>query len=132
MKRPLIAIGGMTAAALLAAGMTIGGSSSAAAQPDDYSAIPVSPNVITDSTAYTAAAPMINPNGQPGVTTIYTHRDDSRQITNTILVLPDPQAATNAINGIQSGLGDRVTNAKTQQAAVGTGGTGSFAMRGIL
>ena len=61
MNRPLIAIGGVTAAALLAAGMTIGGFSSAAAEPGDYSAIPVSPNVITDSTAYTAAAPTINP-----------------------------------------------------------------------
>ncbi|MDT5325108.1 MAG: hypothetical protein QOF25_2260 [Mycobacterium sp.] len=123
MNRPLIAIGGVTAAALLTAGMTIGGSSSAAAQPGDYSAIPVSPNVITDSTAYTAAAPMINPNGQPGVTTVYTHRDNTRQVTNTILVLPDPEAATNAISEIQSGLGNRVTNGKTQPAAVGTGGT---------
>ena len=123
MKRPLTAIGGLTAGALLAAGMTIGGFSRAAAEPGDFSAIPVSPNIITDSTAYTAAAPTINPNGQPGVTTVYTHRDDTRQITNTILVLPDPQAATNAINGIRSGLGDRVTNPKTQQAAVGTGGT---------
>src|SRR5882757_8187914 len=118
MKPPLTAIGGLTAGALLAAAMTIAGFSRAAAEPGDFSAIPVSPNIITDSTAYTAAAPTINPNGQPGVTTVYTHRDDTRQITNTILVLPDPQAATNAISEIQSGLGEKVSNGKTQSAAV--------------
>jgi hypothetical protein len=123
MKRPVIAIGGLTAAAVLAAGTTIGGFSPAAAQPGDYSAIPVSPNVITDSAAYTAAAPVLDPNGQPGVTTVYTHRDNTRQITNTILVLADPQAATAALSEIQSGLGNRVANGKTQAAAVGTGGT---------
>jgi len=123
MNRPLIAIGGVTAAALLATGTTIGGFSTAAAQPGDYSTIPVSPNVITDSAAYTAAAPVLDPNGQPGVTTVYTHRDNTRQITNTILVLPDPQAATAALSQIQSGLGNQVANGKTQPAAVGTGGT---------
>jgi hypothetical protein len=123
MKRPVIAIGGLTAAALLAAGMTIGGFSPAAAQPGDFAAVSVSPNVITDSAAYTAAVPVIDPNGQPGVTTVYTHRDNTRQITNTILFLPDPQAATAALSQIQSGLGNQVANGKTQPAAVGTGGT---------
>jgi hypothetical protein len=123
MNRPLIAIGGVTAAALLAAGTTIGGFSTAAAQPGDFGAIPVSPNVITDSAAYTAAAPVLDPNGQPGVTTVYTHRDNTRQITNTILVLPDPQAATAELSQVQSGLGEKVSNGKTQSAAVGTGGT---------
>ena len=123
MNRPLIAIGGLTAAALLAAGMTIGGFNRAAAQPDDYGAILVSPNVITDSNAYTAGPPTSNPNGQPGVTTVYTHRDNTRQITNTLLVLSDPQAATAAISEIKGSLGDRVSNGKTQPAAVGTGGT---------
>jgi hypothetical protein len=122
MKRPVIAVGGLTAAALLAAGTTIGGFSSAAAQPGDYSAIPVSPNVITDSAAYTAGAPTIDPNGQPGVTTVYTHRDNTRQITNTILVLLDPQAAMAELGQMQSGLGDRVADG-TQPATVGTGGT---------
>jgi hypothetical protein len=123
MNRPVIAIGGVTAAALLAAGMTIGGFSPAAAQPGDFGAIPISPNVITDSAAYTAAAPVLDPNGQPGVTTVYTHRDNTRQITNTILVLPDAQAATTELSQIQSGLGEKVSNGKTQPAAVGTGGT---------
>src|SRR5258706_548405 len=68
MNRPLIAIGGLTAAALLTAGMTIGGSSSAAAEPGAYSAIPGSPNVITDSAAHTAAAPTPPPNAHAVVT----------------------------------------------------------------
>jgi hypothetical protein len=123
MNRPRLAIRGATAATLLAAAVTIGGSSTAAAEPDDISAILVSPNVITDSTAYTAAPPTTNPNGQQGVTTVYTHRDSTRQITNTVLLLPDPEAATAAISEMQDSLGDRISDGTTQPAAVGNGGT---------
>lgn len=107
--------GGLAAAAV----MTLAGFGYAAAQPGDFSALPVDPNLITDSLAYNAAPPVLNPNGQPGVETVYTHRDGSRQITSTILVLPDPQAATSALNGAQAA----VPNGQTQPAAVGTGGT---------
>lgn len=123
MKRPAIATGGVTAAAFLLAAATVGGFSHAAAQPGDYGALPVSPNVITDSNAYTAAAPVLDPNGQPGVTTVYTHRDSTRQITNTILVLPDPQAAAAALSEMRANLGNDVANGNAQPAAVGTGGT---------
>jgi hypothetical protein len=119
MKVPGIAVGGLTATTLLTIGMTVGGFGSAAAQPGDYSALPISPNEVTDSMAYSAAPPIQNPNGQPGVTEVFTHRDGTRQITNTILILPDAPSATAALNGSQAG----VANAKTQPAAVGAGGT---------
>jgi hypothetical protein len=123
MKIPVIAVGSLTATTLLTIGVTVGGFSSAAAQPGDYSTLAIHPNDVTDSMAYSAAAPIESPNGQPGVTEVYTHRDGSRQITDTILILPDPPAATAALGGSQADLGSRVVNGKTQSAPVGTGGT---------
>jgi hypothetical protein len=76
--------------------------------------------LITDSLAYNAAPPVFNPNGQPGVETVYTHRDGSRTITTTVLVLPDAAAAASALGGASAGL---VANGKSQPAAVGSGGT---------
>jgi hypothetical protein len=107
----------------VAAAMTFAGFGYAAAQPGDYSSLPVDPNLITDSLAYNAAPPVFNPNGQPGVEAVYTHRDGSRQITSTILVLPDAQAATAALDGARAELGGKVANGQTQPAAVGSGGT---------
>jgi hypothetical protein len=117
-----IAIAAASFTALVMIGVTAGGFNAAAA-PGDYSTLPVDPNIVTDSLAYTAAAPVLNPNGQPGVNTVYNHRDGSHQITNTILVLPDPAAATAAMNGSQANLTNTVTNSKTQPAQVGSGGT---------
>lgn len=106
--------------AIVAVTATIGGFGSAAAQPGDYSTLPVDPNLITDSLAYTAAPLDINPGGQPGVTAEYTHREGgTREITTTILILADAQAATASLVGAAA----EVANAQTQPAAVGSGGT---------
>lgn len=111
--------GGFAAAAML----MFGGFGYAAAQPGDFSVLPVDPNLITDSLAYNAAPPVFNPNGQPGVEAVYTHRDGSRQITSTILVLPDAQAATAALDGARAALAGNLANGQTQPAAVGSAGT---------
>jgi len=106
--------------AALAAGATIGGIGSAAAESGDYSTLPVDPNLLTDSQAYSAAPFDINPDGRPGVTAVYTHREGgTRTITTTILILPDDQAATAAVAGAAA----EVANPQTKPAAVGTGGT---------
>ncbi|MEO3758437.1 hypothetical protein ABGB19_09150 [Mycobacterium sp. B14F4] len=103
----------------MAAAATIG-TGSATAQSIDYSTLPVDPNTITDSLAYTAAPLDIDPNGQPGVMAEYNHREGgTRQITTTILVLSDTQAATAALGGAAA----EVANQQSQPAAVGTGGT---------
>jgi hypothetical protein len=111
--------GGFAAAAI----MTMAGFGYAAAQSGDFSTLPVDPNLITDSQAYNAAPAVFNPNGQPGIETVYTHRDGSRTITTTVLVLPDAAAATGALDGARAGLAGQVANGKSQPAAVGSGGT---------
>ncbi|MBI3690755.1 MAG: hypothetical protein HY239_08910 [Mycolicibacterium aromaticivorans] len=92
-------IGGLTAA-VLSAGMTLG-AGLASADPGDYTVLLIDPNVVTDSLAYTAAPPTLNPGGQPGAMTVYTHRD-GRTITDTVWVLADPAAAAGAISSAQA------------------------------
>lgn len=120
MSRSLIEAGRLTAGALLIVGVGIGGLGTAAADPD-YTALLIQPNDVTDSTAYSAAPPIQDPNGQPGVQAVYTHRDGSRTITDTVLVLPDSVAATAALNAAQAASG--IANPKSAPAPVGTGGT---------
>jgi hypothetical protein len=123
MKVLVSAAARLTATTLAVIGVSVGGCPSAAAQPNDYSVLPINPNEVTDSTAYSAALPIQNPNGQPGVTTVYTHRDGTRQITNTILILPDAAAAAAALEGSKAALNNTVKGGNPQPAAVGTGGT---------
>jgi hypothetical protein len=117
-----IAIRGVMAASLLTIGTAIGGIGSATAQPD-YSSLPVHPNEATDSAAFAAGAPIQNPDGQSGVSMVFTHRDGSRQITNTILVLADPDAATAAMDQSRAEVANQVVDSKTEPAAIGTAGT---------
>ena len=115
--------GGFAAAAVMTVGVAVGGFGYAAAAPGDFSTLPVDPNLITDSLAYNAAPSVFNPNGRPGVETVYIHRDGSRQITSTILVLPDAKAASAALDGAKAELAGKVATGNTQPAAVGSGGT---------
>ncbi|MBB3603916.1 hypothetical protein FHT40_003577 [Mycolicibacterium sp. BK556] len=111
-------LGGLTAAALLSAGLSLG-TGLAAADPGDYTVLLVDPNVVTDSLAYTAAPPVLNPGGQPGAMTLYTHRD-GRTIADTVWVLGDPGAAAGAISSAQAAT--PVADSKTVSVPVGTNG----------
>jgi hypothetical protein len=121
-KVSMIAVGSMAASALLAMGLSIA-CPSALAGPGDFGSLPVDPNVVTDSTAYVAGAPTLNPNGQPGVETVFTHRDSSRTITDTILVLSDPVAASAALDGATPAVVTTIPGGGSKPAPVGTGGT---------
>lgn len=121
MRVSVIAVRSVVATTLLTAGATVVGIGSASAQPD-YGALPVNPNEVTYSTAYTAAAPIQNPQGQPGIEATYSHRDGSRTVTDTILVLGSPQAATDAMDQARGTVSGQVVGTP-QVAPVGTGGT---------
>jgi hypothetical protein len=100
-------------------GAAVGGLGSAAAA-GDYGTLPVDPNLVTDSQAYSAAPLVYMPDGQPGVQAVYNHRNGGMQITSTILVLPDAPSASAALGGLNAA--GKVANGKTQSVAVGTGG----------
>ncbi|MGY4709405.1 hypothetical protein ACXDF8_07600 [Mycolicibacterium sp. CBM1] len=110
-------LGALSAAALLSAGLSFG--AGLASATDDYTVLLIDPNVVTDSLAYTAGPPTLNPGGQPGAMTVYTHRD-GRTITDTVWVLADPGAAAGAISQAQAVT--PVANQRTVNVPVGTGG----------
>lgn len=106
--------------AAMAVAATIGGLGSAAAQSNDYSSLPVDPNLLTDSLAYSSAPFVINPNGQQGVKAEYTHREGgTRSITTSILLYPNEQAAIASL----SAAADQVGSPRKVAAAVGANGS---------
>lgn len=95
----------------------------AASAVADPATLPVDPNVVTDSTAYIAQPPILDPNGQRGVEQVFTHRDGSRQITDTIVMLADPQAAVAALEANRSDAASMVVRQTSTPVPVGENGT---------
>ncbi|OBH24883.1 hypothetical protein A5692_00180 [Mycobacterium sp. E342] len=97
--------------------------SSASAQANQYVGLLIQASDINAPIPFTATPPTSNPNGQPGVATTFKDEDGSHVIKDTIQVLADPDAATNALNAAKGAQGDVIKNPTTQAANVGTGGT---------
>jgi hypothetical protein len=106
--------------------------SSAPAQPSGYTALLIQATDIDAPMPFVAGSPTNNPNGQPGASITFSsqpHPEDQSgvtvkdvQIIDTIQVLPDPAAATGALNSAKTGQG-LVKDPKTDSSNVGTGGT---------
>jgi hypothetical protein len=80
-----------------AATSTAAASSSTAAASADYSALLIKASDITaPGDIFTAQPPTLNPNGKDGVATVFANQNDTREIGDTILVLPDVSAANTA------------------------------------
>ncbi|AKN17136.1 hypothetical protein MHAE_02595 [Mycobacterium haemophilum DSM 44634] len=97
--------------------------SSAPAQSTDYSGLLIQATDIDAPVSFTASPPTNNPNGQPGVATTFSAQDDIHVIHDTIQILADPAAATNALNSAKTGQANAVKNPATNPANVGTDGT---------
>ncbi len=98
-------------------------SSSASAQPGGYTGLLIQASDIDAPIPFTGSPPTSNPNGQPGAATTFSTDDGSRVIKDTIQVLADPAAATDALNAAKSGQANGIKNPTTQPSSVGTGGT---------
>ncbi|MEI7714809.1 MAG: hypothetical protein WCI78_01790 [Mycobacterium sp.] len=96
---------------------------STSAQPGDYAGLLIQVGDIDAPIPFTAGAPTANPSGQPGVATTFSNDDGSHVIKDTILVLADPSAATDALNAAKGGQADVVKNPTSQPATIGAGGT---------
>jgi hypothetical protein len=97
--------------------------SSASAQPSDYARLLIQASDINAPEPFNASPPTNNPNGQPGVATTFSTQDGSHVIRDTIQVLADPAAATNALNSAKAGQGNTIKDPQTDSSNVGTGGT---------
>ncbi|HET7072651.1 MAG TPA: hypothetical protein VFI55_01025 [Mycobacterium sp.] len=97
--------------------------SSASAQPTDYSGLLIQATDINAPVQFTGGPLTNNPNGQPGVAVTFSTQDNSHVIKDTIQVLADPGAATNALNAAKGGQGNAIKNPTSDSFSVGTGGT---------
>jgi hypothetical protein len=97
--------------------------SSAAAPQNDYTGLLIKATDINAPIQFTAGPPTSNPNGQPGAAITFSTDDNSHVIKDTIQVLADPGAATNALNAAKGAQGNNIKNPVTQPFSVGTGGT---------
>ena len=151
MKTPVIAVAGLAAAAALV-GMSATGcssksdkattssssssasatststagsqSSSPEAESGGYAKLLIkAEDIALPGDTFTAAPPTQNPNRKAGVATVFSNQGDTREIGDTILILPDPAGAATALDGAKASLGNSVTGGEPQPAEVGAGGT---------
>ena len=97
-------------------------SSSAAAQPTDYSALLIQTSDIPGD-AFTMQPPQLNPGGNPGVAATFANQGNTRQIGDTIMVLPNASDAASTLQATITAAGPTVSGGTPQPADVGTGGT---------
>ncbi|MGH3971353.1 MAG: hypothetical protein ACRDTV_25460, partial [Mycobacterium sp.] len=95
---------------------------SAQAQPTNYARLLIRAEDINAPDTFTATPPTQNPAGKEGVSTTFKDDDGSHVIIDTILILPDPAAATAALDAAKDTLPGSITG-KPGPADVGTGGT---------
>jgi hypothetical protein len=147
MKIPMIAVAGLSATTMVVGVSVVGcgsnkssttsssgsatssasnsaTSSSSSAQSADYTGLLIKASDITlPGDTFTAQPPIQNPNGQPGVAEIFGNQNDTREIGDDILILPDPDQAVSALDEEKAALGNMVTGGTPAPAAVGAGGT---------
>jgi hypothetical protein len=100
-----------------------GPASSAPAQPNDYTGLLIQATDIDAPIQFMGSPPVKNPNGQPGIATTFSTQDGSHAIKDTIQVLADPAAATDALNAAKGAQGNAIKDPQTGSANVGTGAT---------
>jgi hypothetical protein len=146
MKIPMIALAGLAATTMVVGVSVVGcasnkssttsssgsatspassaASSSSNAPTADYTGLLINDSDITlPGDTFTAQPPTQNPNGQPGVATVFTNQNDTRKIGDDILILPDADAAVSELDLEKAALGNIVTGGTPAPAAMGTAGT---------
>jgi hypothetical protein len=97
-------------------------STSAAAQPSDYTRLLIQASDINAPETFTATPPINNPNGQPGVSATFSNQDRTHVIVDSIQILPDPAAAVRALEAAEAATNGYV-HGTPQPFAIGTSGT---------
>jgi hypothetical protein len=95
-------------------------SSTAAASTDYAKLLIAASDIVAPGDTFTAQEPTMNPNGAPGVATVFSNGGDTREIGDTILVLPDAAGAATALKGATAALGTSVVGGTPAPASVGS------------
>jgi hypothetical protein len=103
---------------------TSSAATSTAGAEQDYSKLLIAAaDIIAPGDTFTAQAPTLNPAGHAGVATVFSNTGDTREIGDTIMVLPDADAAGIALKGAVDALGSSVTGGTPAPAQVGSDAT---------
>jgi len=95
-----------------------------APKPVDYARLLIQgPDVSIPTDAYTAQAPIVDPDGRPGAEVLLVNQDQTRAISVLVVGLPDAASAPAAQAEATANLTKSVTVANSQPSPVGTGGT---------
>lgn len=99
-------------------------SASSTAAPQDYSQLLIAAeDIVAPDDTFTAQEPTVNPGGRPGVATVFFNAEDTREIGDTIMVLPDAAAADTALQGAVAALGSAVVGGTPEPVQVGSSAT---------
>jgi hypothetical protein len=99
------------------------GSSPASAPSADYTGLLIQASDIDAPIPFTAGPPTKDPNGQAGAAITFSTDDGGRVIKDTIQVLADAAAATNALNAAKTSQVGAIKGPHMEPAQVGTGAT---------
>lgn len=97
-------------------------STSAGAQPSDYTRLLIAASDINAPEIFIATPPTNNPSGQPGASTTFSNNDHTHVIVDSIQVLSDPAAAQSALESAKSSP-DGYVHGVPEPIEIGTGGT---------
>lgn len=97
-------------------------STSAPAQPSDYTRLLIAASDINAPEVFTASPPVNNPNGRPGASTTFSNDDRTHVITDSIQIMPDAAGALSALEAAKA-THDGYVHGVPEPIAIGTGGT---------
>ena len=96
---------------------------SAAAAATDYTTLLIKPeDIVVPNDSFVAEPPQLNPGGSEGVAVGFHNADQSRSIGDSIMILPDPEAAKTAMDGAVKALDQSIANPSPQPVQVGDNG----------
>ena len=99
-------------------------SATSTAAAEDYSKLLIAAeDIVAPGDTFTAQAPTLNPASNPGVATVFSNAGDTREIGDTIMVLPDADSAGVALKGAVDALGSSVVGGTPEPAQVGSDAT---------
>jgi hypothetical protein len=96
-------------------------STSAPAPLSDHTQLLIKASDINAPEAFTATPPVNDPNGQPGATTTFSNPNGTHVIVDSIQLLPNPPAATNALESAKAAH-DGYVHGAPEPIAIGTNG----------
>jgi hypothetical protein len=96
---------------------------SASAAKVDYTTLPIrAEDIVIPGETFTASAPQLNPGGADGIAVAFNNATASRSIGDSIVILPDADAAKKSLDGAVAALDQSITDPSPQPAEVGSNG----------